>query len=352
METDAMEILRTPDARFEGLPGYAFAPHYVEVGGLRMHYVDEGPRDGALVLLLHGEPSWSYLYRKLIPILVAAGLRAVAPDLVGFGRSDKPGERAAYSYQSHMDWLKGFVAATSLRDITLVCQDWGGLLGLRCVGEAPGLFARVVAANTFLPTGDAAPSAAFLAWRKFSQETPRFHVGGIVKGGCATPLSPEVIAAYKSQGQNLEDFPALNRWFGQCRVRPGFEKGRKAGEELRTTALTADSKGHELWATLDVRPDDLIVEKDRFSAFIQGSSNLADVLRDRGVDTILVTGTVTTCRTPLGCGQKAVAGRPSPALVGTAPSGRLAGRDGAVTVARRSPARPVTTTRSAPACIR
>jgi haloalkane dehalogenase len=191
-----MEILRTPDARFAGLPGWAFAPRYVEVDGLRMHYVDEGSRDGALVLLLHGEPSWSYLYRKLIPVLTAAGLRVVAPDLVGFGRSDKPAERKAYSYQSHMDWLAGFVEAKALRDITLVCQDWGGLLGLRLVGEAPQRFARVVAANTFLPTGDAAPSDAFLAWRKFSQETPRFHVGGIVTGGCATPLAPEVIAAY------------------------------------------------------------------------------------------------------------------------------------------------------------
>ncbi len=191
-----MEILRTPDARFENLPGFAFTPHYVECDGLRMHYVDEGPRDGALVLLLHGEPSWSYLYRKLIPILVAAGLRALAPDLIGFGRSDKPVQREAYSYQRHMDWLGGFVAATGLRDITLVCQDWGGLLGLRMVGENPGSFARVLAANTFLPTGDATPGPAFLAWRKFSQETPRFHVGGIVKSGCATPLAPEIVAAY------------------------------------------------------------------------------------------------------------------------------------------------------------
>jgi len=191
-----MEILRTPDERFEGLPGFPYAPHYAELDGLRVHFVDEGRRDAAVVLLLHGEPSWSYLYRKLIPILVAAGLRAVAPDLVGFGRSDKPARREAYSYQRHMDWLGGFVAATGLREITLVCQDWGGLLGLRLVAENPRAFARVVAANTFLPTGDTPPGPAFLAWRKFSQETPRFHVGGIVKGGCATPLAPEIVAAY------------------------------------------------------------------------------------------------------------------------------------------------------------
>jgi len=161
-----------------------------------MHFLDEGRRDAPVVLLLHGEPSWSYLYRKMIPILVAADLRAVAPDLVGFGRSDKPARREDYSYQGHVDWLRGFVEATSLRDITLVCQDWGGLLGLRLVAEHPDWFARVVAANTFLPTGDTPLGPAFSAWRKYSQETPRFHAGGIVKGGCATPLSPEVIAAY------------------------------------------------------------------------------------------------------------------------------------------------------------
>jgi len=191
-----MEVLRTPDERFASLPAYPFAPHYAQVDGLRLHYLDEGPRNGPVALLLHGEPSWSYLYRKLVPILADAGLRAVAPDLVGFGRSDKPARREDYTYQRHIDWLRGFVEAAALRDITLVCQDWGGLLGLRLVGEHPDWFARVVAANTFLPTGDAPPGPAFLAWRKFSQETPRFHVGGIVQGGCATRLAPEVIAAY------------------------------------------------------------------------------------------------------------------------------------------------------------
>jgi haloalkane dehalogenase len=191
-----MEFLRTPDDRFASLPGYPFAPHYADVGGLRMHFVDEGPRDGAVVLLLHGEPSWSYLYRKMVPVLAAAGLRAVAPDLVGFGRSDKPVRREDYTYQRHVDWLWAFVEATALRGITLVCQDWGGLLGLRLVAEHPDRFARVVAANTFLPTGDVPPGAAFLAWRAYSQKTPHLHVGGIVKGGCATTIPPEVIAAY------------------------------------------------------------------------------------------------------------------------------------------------------------
>jgi len=189
-----MEILRTPDERFRDLPGYPFAPHYVEVGGLRMHYVDEGA--GEPVLLLHGEPSWSYLYRKMIPLLTAAGLRAVAPDLVGFGRSDKPAAREDYTYQRHMDWLTAFVAALDLRDITLVCQDWGGLLGLRLAAEQEARFARIVAANTFLPTGDHKPADAFFAWQQFSQTVPVMPIGSIVARGCTTTLPPEVVAAY------------------------------------------------------------------------------------------------------------------------------------------------------------
>lgn len=196
-----MDVLRTPDDRFEDLPGYPFEPHYVEVDrgdgiALRVHYLDEGPRDGDIVLLLHGEPSWSYLYRRMIPVLVEAGLRAVAIDLVGFGRSDKPSSRSDYSYQAHVDWTWAAIEAIGLDGISLVCQDWGGLIGLRLVGEHPTRFSRVVAANTFLPTGDTHPGEAFLAWQRYSQETPVFHVGGIVKGGCVTDLAAEVIAAY------------------------------------------------------------------------------------------------------------------------------------------------------------
>jgi haloalkane dehalogenase len=191
-----MEILRTPDERFHNLPGYSFAPHYVEVDGIRIHYVDEGPANAETVLLMHGEPSWSYLYRKMLPIITAAGYRAIAPDLVGFGRSDKPTQREDYSYQRHIDWMAGLLAALDLRQITLVCQDWGGLLGLRLAAEHEARFARIVAANTGLPTGDTPMSPAFFAWQKYSQTTPNFHVGGIVKGGCATELTPEIIAAY------------------------------------------------------------------------------------------------------------------------------------------------------------
>ena len=191
-----MEVLRTPDERFANLAGFPFAPHYVEVAGLRIHYVDEGPPTAPPVLLLHGEPSWSFLYRKMIPVLAAAGHRVVAPDLAGFGRSDKPLRREDYTYQRHVDWMFGLMTALDLRAITFFGQDWGGLIGLRLVAEHADRCARVVAGNTFLPTGDLPASDAFKAWQRYSQETPDFHVGGIVRGGCVTDLSPEVIAAY------------------------------------------------------------------------------------------------------------------------------------------------------------
>ena len=171
-----MKILRTPDERFENLPGYPYDPHYAEVsvGGdrdtaLRVHYVDEGPADAPAILMMHGEPSWSYLYRKMIPIFVEAGYRAVAPDLVGFGRSDKPVERANYTYARHLGWMQDWFDQLKLTDVTLVCQDWGGLLGMRLVAAQPDRFSRVVTANTMMPTGDMNPGKAFKKWLKFSQ---------------------------------------------------------------------------------------------------------------------------------------------------------------------------------------
>src|SRR3990172_9586296 len=199
-----MEILRTPEERFEKLSGYDFEPHYVEINALRVHYLDEGPADAPPVLLLHGEPSWCYLYRKMIPVLTAAGYRAVAPDFMGFGRSDKPAGRDDYTYQLHVDVIAAFVeqlgpstgSRRGLRDITLVCHDWGGLIGLRVAAEHEERFARIVAANTFLPTGDNPPGEAFLRWQKFSQEAPELPIGRIVNGGCVAELPAEVIAAY------------------------------------------------------------------------------------------------------------------------------------------------------------
>ena len=192
----AMELLRTPDERFANLPGYDFEPHYTEVDGVRIHYVDAGPKDGAVVLLLHGEPSWSYLYRKMIPVIAAAGHRAIAPDLVGFGRSDKPASKADYTYDRHIAWMTGFITNLELSNITLFCQDWGGLIGLRIVAERPELFARVVAANTFLPSGREPVSDAFRAWRTFSQTSDSFDVGRIIDRATCSELTPDIIAAY------------------------------------------------------------------------------------------------------------------------------------------------------------
>ena len=197
-----MDVLRTPDERFADLPGFPFAPRYIEVaagegGRLRVHYLDEGPPDGAVVLLLHGEPSWSYLYRTMVPVLVEAGLRCVVPDLVGFGRSDKPARQEDYTYARHVEWMReALFDGLALSGITLVGQDWGGLIGLRLVGEHPERFARVVAANTGLPTGDRPLTEAFLNWQRFSQTSPEFPIGRIVAGGCAVTPPDEVVAAY------------------------------------------------------------------------------------------------------------------------------------------------------------
>ncbi len=214
-----MKVLRTPDERFASLPDMPWTPRYLEVpshlGPLRMACVDEGPRDAPVVLMLHGEPSWSFLYRKVIATVTAAGLRAVAPDLIGFGRSDKPAERTDYSYQRHVDWLRAFMDATSLPPVTLVCQDWGGLLGLRLAGEQPARFARIVAANTFLPTGDMPMPEAFFNWRTFSQTVPELPIGRIITSACARPVAPEVVAAYEapfpdeSYKAGARAFPAL-----------------------------------------------------------------------------------------------------------------------------------------------
>ncbi|MGB0134325.1 haloalkane dehalogenase [Dokdonella sp.] len=199
-----MQVLRTPDTCFDNLPGYAFDPHYVELidtagrPTLRMHYIDEGPRHAPPVLLLHGEPSWSYLYRKMIPVLVAAGHRVIVPDLIGFGRSDKPADVADYSFQGHVDWMSQFLDQLDLGGITLCCQDWGGLIGLRLVARHGDRFARVVAANTFLPTGDQDLGKAFQEWRDYARSVPVLPIGQIVARGCAKGLTDEEIAAYNA----------------------------------------------------------------------------------------------------------------------------------------------------------
>ena len=197
-----MQTVRTPDERFDGLPDFPFAPHYVDIedldgGTLRVHHLDEGPSDATPVLLLHGEPSWSFLYRHMIPTLVDAGHRVIAPDLVGFGRSDKPTEQSDYTYARHVEWMRQLLFDhLDLRGVTYFGQDWGGLVGLRLVALDPDRYARVAIGNTGLPTGNERPSDAFLAWQKFSHETEHVPVGAIINGGCATDLADGVVAGY------------------------------------------------------------------------------------------------------------------------------------------------------------
>ena len=193
-----MDVLRTPEERFAGLAGFDHEPGYVEVGaGLRMAYVAAGPADGPVVVLSHGEPTWSYLYRAVLPVLADAGIRAVAPDLIGFGRSDKPARIEDYTYDRHVEWLRaGLFDALDLHDITYVGQDWGGLLGLRLVAAHPERFAGVVATNTGLPVGDAPMSELWQTFRSVVATTENLDVGWIVAAGCARTLGEEERAGY------------------------------------------------------------------------------------------------------------------------------------------------------------
>lgn len=238
-----MKTLRTHDERFADLPDYDFAPHYAELvdpdgGTLRMHYLDEGPRDAPVVLLLHGEPSWCFLYRTMIPVLVAEGLRCVAPDLIGFGRSDKPTERTDYSYARHVEWVRSLVLdVLDLHEVTFFGQDWGGLVGLRVVAESPDRFARVVIGNTGLPDGSRSPSKAFLDWQEFSQSTPTFDVGSIVSLGVSSPMPEAVRRAYDapfpddSYKAGARVFPTL---VPTSTSDPAAEANRRALEVLRS----------------------------------------------------------------------------------------------------------------------
>lgn len=224
-----MDALRTPDDRFADLPAYDFEPHYVEVdpgdgaGGatLRMHYLDEGPAAGtpgadATIVLLHGEPSWSFLYRKMIPVLTAAGHRCIAPDLIGFGRSDKPAELDDYTFARHVEWVRELLFDhLQLDGVVLFGQDWGGMIGLRLVGEHPDRFARVAIGNSGLPTGDEHVAEALAAWQEFARTAPTLPVGGVVKSGCAVKPTSDVLAAYdapfpdESYKAGARAFPSL-----------------------------------------------------------------------------------------------------------------------------------------------
>lgn len=193
-----MRILRTPGERFADLPGFPYPPRYAEIGdGLRMAYVETGPADGEPVVLLHGEPSWSFLYRHVMPELAAAGLRAIAPDLIGFGRSDKPAEPADHTYARHVEWTRTLLYdALGLTGVTIVGQDWGGLIGLRLAAEHPERVARIVAANTGLPTGDIPMPEVWHRFKDAVAGAPTLDIARFVQSGCVTTLSPEVRAAY------------------------------------------------------------------------------------------------------------------------------------------------------------
>lgn len=215
-----MKVLRTPEEAFAGLPDFPFAPHYAEVRDaaigtpLRVHYIDEGPRNAPVVLMMHGEPTWSYLYRHMIGPVVAAGYRVVAPDLVGFGKSDKPAAKADYSYARHVDWMRQWLEGLDLHDITLACQDWGSLIGLRLAAAMPERFRAVALSNGGLPEGGPAPRA-FAIWRAFSKWSPLFPIGKIIAKGTKRPLSDDEIAAYDAP------FPDA-RYKAGARIFPSF----------------------------------------------------------------------------------------------------------------------------------
>ena len=250
-----MELLRTPDERFADLPDFGFAPHYVEVadptdadGAIRVHHLDEGPVDGDVVLLLHGEPSWCYLYRSMIGPLVAAGHRVVAPDLVGFGRSDKPASREEHTYARHVEWWReALFDRLDLRGITLFAQDWGGLVGLRLVAEHPERFARIVVANTGLGTGDGRQTEGFLAWQEFARTVPEFPVGRIIAGGTTRSLSEAEVAAYdapfpdESYKEGPRAMPTLVPSTPDDPASPANRRAWDVLERLDTPVLTAFS---------------------------------------------------------------------------------------------------------------
>ncbi len=208
-------FLRTHEARFERLPNYAFTPNYLDIDDMRMHYVDEGPQDADPILMMHGEPTWSYLYRHMIPICVAAGHRVIAPDLIGFGKSDKPTNTEDYSYAQHMRWMQQFIDSLELDNITLVCQDWGSLLGLRLAAENEARFKAIIVGNGMLPTGEEQVPKAFKIWKTFALNSPWFPIAKIVNSGSFKQLSKDEMRAYdapfpsRKYKAGARAFPAL-----------------------------------------------------------------------------------------------------------------------------------------------
>ncbi|MEC9106878.1 MAG: haloalkane dehalogenase [Candidatus Neomarinimicrobiota bacterium] len=231
-----MKILRTPDNRFSNLLDYPFKPNYIQLGDIRIHYVDEGESSKEVVLLIHGEPTWSYLYRKMVPIVSESGYRVIVPDLVGFGKSDKPINQEDYTYEKHVGWISSFIESLDLTNINLFCQDWGGLIGLRIVSEQGYRFNRIIASNTSLPTGDFKVPKAFFNWQKFSQDTPVFNASKIVKSSCVNKISNEVQKAYDAPFPD-ETYKAGARRFPMLVPTspndPSSQPNREAWEKLK-----------------------------------------------------------------------------------------------------------------------
>ena len=231
-----MKILRTPDNRFSKLLDYPFKPNYIQLGDIRIHYVDEGESSEEVVLLIHGEPTWSYLYRKMVPIVSESGYRVIVPDLVGFGKSDKPINQEDYTYEKHVGWISSFIESLDLTNINLFCQDWGGLIGLRIVSEQGYRFNRIIASNTSLPTGDFKVPKAFFNWQKFSQDTPVFNASKIVKSSCVNKISNEVQKAYDAPFPD-ETYKAGARRFPMLVPTspndPSSQPNREAWEKLK-----------------------------------------------------------------------------------------------------------------------
>ena len=253
-----MQVLRTPGKRFANIPDYPYSPHYTEINGLRIHHISSGEQTAEPVLLLHGEPSWSYLYRKMIPILTAGGLRAVAPDLVGFGKSDKPADIADYSYQKHVDWTWSWLQAQELESITLVCQDWGSLIGLRLVAEHSELFKRVVVANGGLPTGDNEMPREFTVWQRYSQRSADLPIGRVIQQGTVTELSEETLQVYEapypdaSYKAGARIFPSLVPTTPDDPAAPANRAAWEALSQFEKPFLTAFSDGDPITARGDL----------------------------------------------------------------------------------------------------
>ncbi len=268
---EEIKVLRTPEERFQNLKGYPFASNYIFTEqGIRMHYLDEGDRNHPVVLLLHGEPSWSFLYRNIIPIVVKQGYRVIAPDLVGFGKSDKPIDRSVCTYQNHTFWLITFLRLLNLNNIHLYCHDWGGMIALRIVATNPELFASVVASYAFLYIGEEQIPESFIDWQHFSQKDSAFLAGSIVNWGTYAELSKDIEYAYNAPFPD-ETYKAAARQFPILIPTNKDDPEATTNERLREKLKTFDKPFMTVWGD---NQDKMWHGKDKIlQAEIQGAKN-------------------------------------------------------------------------------